>query len=65
MPLEELELLETLEELEKLELLEDLEKLELLEELELLEPTRDNRSLSFEAGNALSQIGICQDKSSH
>lgn len=59
MPLEELELLETLEELE---LLEDLEKLELLEELE---PTRDNRSLSFEAGNALSQIGICQDKSSH
>lgn len=62
MPLEELELLETLEELEKLELLEDLEKLELLEELE---PTRENRSLSFEAGNALSQISICQDKSSH
>ena len=62
MPLEELELLETLEELE---LLEDLEKLELLEELEPLEPTRENRSLSFDAGNALSQIGICQDKSSH
>lgn len=62
MPLEELELLETLEELEKLELLEDLEKLELLEELER---TRENRCFSFEAGNALSEIGICQDKSSH
>lgn len=65
MPLEELELLEALEELEKLELLEDLEKLELLEELEPLEPTRENRCFSFEAGNALSEIGICQDKSSH
>ena len=59
MPLEELDLLEALEELE------ELEPLELLEPLVKLEPTRENRSLLFEASNALSQIGICQDKSSH